>query len=82
MYCFDYLLIRMLLPSFALQFIKSLLLHFHQIIYMQILQVEKKEVIKMKSDIEELQSSVISDLTQIREIMTTLLELEREKAQR
>ena len=36
----------------------------------------------MKSDVEELQSSVLSDLTQIREIMTTLLELEREKARR
>jgi len=36
---------------------------------------------KMKSEVEELQDDVLADLTQIREIMKTLLELERRKAE-
>ena len=53
----------------------------HLLIYFSIAQIEKREVMKMKSEVEELQDDVLADLTQIREIMKTLLELERRKAE-
>jgi len=53
----------------------------HLLIYLSIAQIEKREVMKMKSEVEELQDDVLADLTQIREIMKTLLELERRKAE-
>ena len=54
-------------------------MHLH--IYLSIAQIEKREVMEMKSEVEELQDDVLADLTQIREIMKTLLELERRKAE-
>lgn len=53
----------------------------HLPIYLSIAQIEKREVMKMRSEVEELQDDVLADLTQIREIMKTLLELERRKAE-
>lgn len=50
-------------------------------IHLSIAQIEKREVMKMKSEVEELQDDVLADLTQIREIMKTLLELERRNSE-
>ena len=43
-------------------------------------KTDRRELAEMKTEVEELQQDVMSDLTQVKEIMTTLLDLEREKA--
>ena len=66
-------------PENGINFNHSLSMHL--LIYLSIAQIEKREVMKMKSEVEELQDDVLADLTQIREIMKTLLELERREAE-
>jgi len=44
-------------------------------------KTDRRQLAEMKTEVEDLQRDVVSDLTQVKEIMTTLLDLEREKAQ-
>ena len=44
-------------------------------------KTDRRQLAEMKTEVEDLQRDVMSDLTQVKEIMTTLLDLEREKAQ-
>lgn len=43
---------------------------------------DRRELVQMKAEVESVQSAVMSDLMQVKEIMTTLLEMSRTQAQK